>query len=65
MYTADCKEACMEIGIIHVCVKSVVQIEKKTMHDKLCCVFGRGRISIQLYTCRYNFEKREISVFGF
>lgn len=29
MYTADSKEACMEIGIIHVCVKSVVQIEKK------------------------------------
>ena len=30
IYTADSKEACMEIGIIHVCVKSVVQIEKKT-----------------------------------
>ena len=29
MYTADSKEACMEIGIIHVCVKIVVQIEKK------------------------------------
>ena len=64
MYTADSKETCMEIGKIHVCVKIVVQIEKKNiMQDKLDCVFGRGRNSIQLY--RHNLKKGKYRCLGF